>query len=87
MSEIEAKRKELEENIFKADGNGEGSFISDRDFEEHFLEGFNLGIEMARKEFLEWLENNIDSRDYDCNETRDEKIKELKQSLEERNEK
>lgn len=40
-SKIEAKRKELEE--------GKGFLANQR------LEMFNLGIEMANKEFAEWL--------------------------------
>ncbi len=51
-SEIEQKRKELEDDVMESSGDVTES-CSCRDFAEHILEGFDLGVELARKEFLD----------------------------------
>ena len=48
MNEIEAKRKELEEDVFNSDGNPE--WFSERDLAENQLEGF-----MTISPKLQWL--------------------------------
>ena len=48
MNKIEKARKEIEKNI-----NEWGDLSLDR----KKLEGFNLGVELAQKEFLEFLTN------------------------------
>jgi hypothetical protein len=47
MNEIETKRKELENNSDVSGG------ITPRYKNKWILDGFNLGVEMARKEFIE----------------------------------
>jgi hypothetical protein len=54
MNEIETKRKELESDVMEASGDNT-EICSIRDLNEHILEGFDLGVEMARKEILEKL--------------------------------
>lgn len=82
MTSIEQKRKELEDNIKKSqsfidndeDMSDEGmdkyaEVIKKNELEREKLIGFNLGVELAQKEFLqliyksfdEWRENTTDS--------------------------
>ena len=98
MNEIEKKRKELEQEL--KDFNYEGTDVDDREslgFRRGEIHGFNLGVEMARKEFLKderlfleqlryWLRNyafyeNSDN-DKEIGFLFNKRIERFKQSLE-----
>lgn len=83
-SEIEAKRKELEEKIYAS--NNVIEIFTPHELHRQELEYFNLACKMKDKEFLEWLNEYYKHEVSDgcicdgCQNIRN-KIKELKQSL------
>jgi hypothetical protein len=75
-SEIEKTREELEQS--------RDTELQDNDDYQQAkgkLEGFNLGVELAQKEFLEWLEKHLEHKSRECYFYTENKIKELKQSI------